>query len=72
VVVVERWIRVERGRTHCRHCAHSPARPLAGWMSTATAVQQQQQQRPQQQEAGREGSGLVKQLADRLPCALWA
>ena len=38
----------------------------------AAAVQQQQ--RPQQQEAGREGSsGLVKQLADRLPCrALWA
>jgi hypothetical protein len=68
VVVVE----VDQGgerrgmRTHCRHCAHSPARPQAGSISTAAAVQQQQ--RPQQQEAGREGSGLVKQLAGRLPC----
>jgi hypothetical protein len=53
-------------RTHCRHCAHSPARPQAGSISTAAAVQQQQ--RSQQQEAGREGSGLVKQLAARLPC----
>lgn len=60
-------------RTHCRHCAHSPARPLAGSMSTAAAVQQQQrpqQQQQQQQRAGRDDSELVKQLADRLPCAL--
>jgi hypothetical protein len=28
----------EEGGTHCRHCAHSPARPLAGSMSTAAAV----------------------------------
>lgn len=27
-------------RTHCRNCAHSPARPQAGSISTAAAVQQ--------------------------------
>lgn len=52
--------------THCRDCAHSPARPLAGSISTAADVQQRQ--RPQQQEAGKEGCELVKQLAHRLPC----